>query len=198
MSKVEKQKLRNQAKLRVKALSQAERAMASEAIICRIGSLPISGSLASVLIYSALPDEPGLSSLSEHLPLTLHFPTMSDGHIIPRPLGNSNKMRAGWRGISEPVTDMVTDIATLDAVLVPGRAFAPDGSRLGRGGGHYDAFLAALPASCWRIGIAFDCQVFPSLPQESHDIAMHWIITDQRSIMCSQLGMQALQNRCPA
>lgn len=57
----------------------------------------------------------------------------------------------------------------LDLAVVPGVAFDAHGYRLGRGGGYYDRFLAALPPTVPRIGLAFRCQRVPRLPRASHD-----------------------------
>jgi 5-formyltetrahydrofolate cyclo-ligase len=69
----------------------------------------------------------------------------------------------------------------LDAVIVPAVAFSEDGLRLGRGGGHYDATLAAMPRAR-RIGVAFDEQLVPSLPREPHDVRMDAVVTDARTL----------------
>jgi 5-formyltetrahydrofolate cyclo-ligase len=69
----------------------------------------------------------------------------------------------------------------IDVVLVPGVAFSVDGHRLGRGGGYYDAALAALPRA-FRIGLAFDVQVLPALPREPHDAAIDALVTESRTL----------------
>ncbi len=69
-----------------------------------------------------------------------------------------------------------------DIVLVPLLAFDRKGSRLGRGGGHYDATIAALRKTkdVLVIGIAYASQaVLFNLPVEEHDQKMDMIITPQ-------------------
>jgi len=63
------------------------------------------------------------------------------------------------------------DLAEIGCVVLPGVAFSLDGLRLGRGGGHYDATLAAMPRAA-RIGVAFDLQIVPALPREPHDATL--------------------------
>jgi 5-formyltetrahydrofolate cyclo-ligase len=68
-----------------------------------------------------------------------------------------------------------------DIVLVPLLAFDRRGGRLGQGGGHYDATLAALRADgapVAAVGLAWAEQacLFP-LPAEPHDQALDWVIT---------------------
>lgn len=62
-----------------------------------------------------------------------------------------------------------------DLILVPGLAFDAMGNRIGYGAGYYDRFLFQHPASK-KIGLAFDFQLIPSIPFESHDIGMTTIL----------------------
>jgi 5-formyltetrahydrofolate cyclo-ligase len=67
----------------------------------------------------------------------------------------------------------------IDCVVVPGVAFSPEGWRLGRGGGYYDATLAALPRAL-RVGVAFEVQLVPTVPREPHDVALDAVVTESR------------------
>ncbi len=73
--------------------------------------------------------------------------------------------------------------------LVPGVAFDPQGQRLGRGRGYYDRLLDGTRGV--RVGVAWDWQVLPDLPHAAHDVAMDWVVTDTRTIVCS--GASAAQ-----
>jgi 5-formyltetrahydrofolate cyclo-ligase len=70
--------------------------------------------------------------------------------------------------------------ATIDLVLVPGIAFDSAGRRLGRGRGHYDATLAALRPDALRLGLAFELQLVPEVPQEPHDALLDVVVTEAR------------------
>ncbi|MFA6080199.1 MAG: 5-formyltetrahydrofolate cyclo-ligase [Candidatus Gracilibacteria bacterium] len=61
-------------------------------------------------------------------------------------------------------------------ILAPGRAFTLSGKRIGRGGGWYDRFLKEYP-NFYTIGVCFDCQIFPELPQDEWDIVVNKVIT---------------------
>ena len=90
----------------------------------------------------------------------------------------------GAYGILEPIADSPSDIladtelATLDAVIVPLLAFDSSGHRLGYGKGFYDGFLASTPAR--RIGIAYEFQRMSALPAEPHDQPLDIIATNER------------------
>jgi 5-formyltetrahydrofolate cyclo-ligase len=66
----------------------------------------------------------------------------------------------------------------MSLVLVPGLGFAAGGTRLGRGGGYYDRWLAHLPSSTPTIGIAFSLQICPSLPTLNHDQKVDFLLTE--------------------
>ncbi len=65
----------------------------------------------------------------------------------------------------------------IDVFIVPGRAFTPDGKRLGRGRWYYDRFLSnKLYKKSRKIGICFDFQILEDIPVQKYDILMNKII----------------------
>ena len=94
-----------------------------------------------------------------------------------------HELRPGPMGILSP-RDQTAFAGPVDAVLVPGLAFSACGTRLGYGGGFYDGWLGAHPQSL-RIALAFDAQIFDTLPREPHDVTMTHIITQSRIIDCA-------------
>jgi 5-formyltetrahydrofolate cyclo-ligase len=86
----------------------------------------------------------------------------------------------GYRGILEPHPQRARPVApeALELVLVPGVAFDCRGGRLGFGAGFYDRLLARLPQAALTVGLAFDFQVLPRLPQQLHDVRLGAIVTD--------------------
>ncbi len=66
-------------------------------------------------------------------------------------------------------------------LLMPLAAFDARGHRIGYGGGYYDRAIASLHARGLKprlIGIAFDCQQVPMVPDEPHDVRLPHIITE--------------------
>jgi 5-formyltetrahydrofolate cyclo-ligase len=91
-------------------------------------------------------------------------------------------LRPGPHGIPEPVSGArLTHAGSETAVLLPGLAFDLTGTRLGRGGGHYDRALAAWPAVN-TIGLAFECQVLPRLPRDPWDVPVATVATESRLV----------------
>ncbi len=74
-------------------------------------------------------------------------------------------------------------LETIDLVIVPGLAFAPNGARIGYGKGLYDGLLARLPAAR-RIAVAFDFQIIAEVAETPGDVRVHAIVTDARTIAC--------------
>lgn len=66
----------------------------------------------------------------------------------------------------------------IDLVLVPGIAFTRSGTRVGRGAGFFDRFLAHRAARAIKVGIAFSFQIVESLPVESHDVKLDIVVSD--------------------
>ncbi|MCQ2580109.1 MAG: 5-formyltetrahydrofolate cyclo-ligase [Treponemataceae bacterium] len=75
--------------------------------------------------------------------------------------------------------------------VVPGLAFALDGTRLGYGRGFYDRYIDGvyktnssvyLPKAI--VGFCYDCQVFDSLPSDDFDVPLTHISTEKRFISC--------------
>jgi 5-formyltetrahydrofolate cyclo-ligase len=71
-------------------------------------------------------------------------------------------------------------LESIDAVIVPGVAFDPQGRRLGYGGGFYDRLLPRLRDDCLRVGVAYDEQLVDELPVAEHDAHVHAVVTPSR------------------
>jgi 5-formyltetrahydrofolate cyclo-ligase len=69
----------------------------------------------------------------------------------------------------------------LDLVMVPGTAFDPQGGRMGQGKGYYDRLLTGARKDAPLVGMAFDCQVFPSIPVDEHDVFMDMVLTETQT-----------------
>lgn len=81
-------------------------------------------------------------------------------------------------GLLEPSSNAeLVSIADIDAFAIPALSFDREGNRLGWGKGHYDHTLAQNSRAL-RVGLCFQEQIEPSLPHDSNDQSMDWVITD--------------------
>ncbi len=67
----------------------------------------------------------------------------------------------------------------LSLILVPFVAIDDSGTRLGRGGGYYDRYLACLRPEVLKVAVGFEIQRVRALPFESHDVRMDMLVTER-------------------
>lgn len=93
-----------------------------------------------------------------------------------------SELVGGAYGILEPRMYRPVPAADLQVVIVPALAVDRNGNRLGFGAGFYDRFLhdINLPS----IALAYDFQVIDSVPHESTDVPVSYIVTDNEIIRC--------------
>lgn len=136
-----------------------------------------------VLIYAARKDELDTRPLIRRLlkqGKTVFLPRVtSQGIRLYRIRHLKNDLRPGIYGILEPrpLKARLGEIRHIDVAVIPGLGFTRDGVRLGRGGGHFDRLLERA-GHVIRIGVGFREQLLKKIPQERHDVRMHWVITD--------------------
>ncbi|NMA67319.1 MAG: 5-formyltetrahydrofolate cyclo-ligase [Clostridiaceae bacterium] len=85
----------------------------------------------------------------------------------------------GHFGILQPKPSLESvNIDEIDLILVPGLGFDLHGNRLGHGKGYYDRFLEKCPEKTFTIGIAYDMQVFDTIPHYPHDVKLKALVTE--------------------
>ena len=85
--------------------------------------------------------------------------------LVHRQYFGADALVAGPWGVREPAPSAPEVApAALDVVVVPGLAMGRDGSRLGYGGGYYDAFLPATRAL--RVGVVWAAALCEAVPAE--------------------------------
>ena len=93
-------------------------------------------------------------------------------------------LTAGPRGIVEPNPDRckVVPIERIDIAIIPAVALDEKGGRIGSGEGYYDRLIPELSITTRKVALAFEEQIIPQIPIESHDKHIDIIITDKRII----------------
>lgn len=139
----------------------------------------------SIGLYAALPSEVQTAAFfadAARLGCLISVPVSGkNGKYTFRFIENDVKWAKSANGILEPQASRPVPKNSLRVILVPGLAFDAAGTRLGRGGGHYDRLLAAFPDALF-VGCAFE-SAFSAvpLPREPHDIPMDVILTEKRT-----------------
>jgi 5-formyltetrahydrofolate cyclo-ligase len=180
-----KRALRSELVARRARLGPEERAERSRAIAGRIEEVAAFRAADVVALYAAMgaevdPAEIARRSLDRRVRVAfprvgphgdrrLEFAICPVDRLVRGPLG----------ALQPPAGAHVVTPQELGCIVMPGVAFSEDGLRLGRGGGYYDATLAAFPGAA-RIGLAFDLQIVPRLPREPHDAPMDAVVTEAR------------------
>jgi len=175
--------LREEIRRRLSGFSAGPRREASEIILRELTGRPEWKAAAVLGLYLSLPDEPETRDLIRRaweegkrvaLPKTDIRHGLTWWEILPGPLPNLETL---W----EPLPGRHTEFkpANIEGFCVPGRAFDARGTRLGRGGGHYDRALAQRNRAAWVMGLFFGIQEVENLPWEAHDMALPAIVTEK-------------------
>jgi 5-formyltetrahydrofolate cyclo-ligase len=108
-----------------------------------------------------------------------------DGHLELFELTSMEELAVGMYKILEPRAELRelpekrVDIKQVDLIMVPGVAFDRRGARMGHGFGYYDKLLEHSRPDTPLVALAFECQLFPEIPTQAHDIFMDKIITER-------------------
>jgi len=99
-------------------------------------------------------------------------------YIVP----NLEKLERGSFEIMEP-KDSCKKAEKIDCVLIPTVGVSKSGIRLGYGKGYYDRFLSLIDAV--KISLTYSKQIVKSIPNDSHDVKMDWIVTEDENVKIS-------------
>ncbi len=140
-----------------------------------------------IYTYYALAEEVDLAALRSHYPTkTWALPRCQAAHQLSWHRWTAATQFEGSR-LAQPVA--TTPLAPEpEVVLVPTIAIDHQGTRLGFGGGYYDRYLATLPESVLRLGIApAACISDQPLPRNAWDVPLHGYATEAGvSYACGQ------------
>ena len=168
-------------------LAQLNKDEVSQTIVDRFMQLPEYQQAQTVMFYVDVRTE---VRTRQALPAALAsgkrivIPYCVDGELELFHLESMDELELGMYRILEPKAELrgilakQTPVEELDLVMVPGVAFDRRGGRTGHGKGYYDKLLEhALPKTP-LIALAFECQLFPEIPMQDHDIFMDKVVTE--------------------
>ena len=177
---MEKKEIRRIVRQRIKDIPMEARASAAERIFERIEAREAFQRAKTIALFAAMNDEvPTAVALQRWSEMGKHL-------VVPRVEGdimrfysyNPSEMAIGAFGIEEPTSTLEILPEAIELIIVPARAFTRQGIRLGRGGGFYDKYMSLPTFRAYKIGIAFECQIFDTLPHDPHDIAVEEVVTE--------------------
>ncbi len=167
--------------------SQTEKDSLSKKIVNRFIELPEYQAAHTIMFYVDVRDE---VRTRQALPAAVAsgkriiVPYCLNGELELFWLENMEELELGMYRILEPKHELRSveskrlQPTDLDLVMVPGVAFDRTGGRTGHGKGYYDKLLQHARLDAPLIALAFECQMFESIPVESHDIYMDKIVTE--------------------
>jgi len=187
---MDKKTLRKAVLTRRDALTEEERKEKSAQIVEGLTGLPEYQSARSLFIYADF--------RSEVMTLALMKKALREGKrvLASKTLVAERRLQltdildpdrdfvAGYMDIPEPREEILRDISPeeVDLVLTPAVGYDAQGNRLGYGGGYYDRLFERLRPEAKKIGLAFEAQIVPAVPAETHDIPIPIIVTEARVI----------------
>ncbi len=116
--------------------------------------------------------------------------------LLPSLLIDFDKeLTIGYMEIPEPRKEFyrIYPPTALDLIIVPGVAFTVQGDRLGMGGGYYDRFLKQINPDTPTVALSFETQILEDIPLEDNDMAVDYIITENRVILTKQYRKKSQQ-----
>jgi 5-formyltetrahydrofolate cyclo-ligase len=167
--------------------NQLDKDAVSSVIVERFMGLPEYANAHTVMFYVDVRDE---VRTRHALPEALRadkrivIPYCVDGELELFHLESMDELELGMYRILEPaeslrqVPEKRLQPQDLDLIMVPGVAFDRNGGRTGHGKGYYDKLLEHARLDTPLVALAFECQIFPEIPCESHDIYMDKVVTE--------------------
>ena len=167
--------------------AQTNKDEVSQAIVDRFMQLPEYQQAQTVMFYVDVRTE---VRTRQALPAALAsgkrivIPYCVEGELELFHLESMDELELGMYRILEPKAELRgilakrTPVEELDLVMVPGVAFDRRGGRTGHGKGYYDKLLEHALSKTPLIALAFECQLFPEIPMQEHDIFMDKVVTE--------------------
>ena len=178
---------------------QDAHALAASRIFVRSGLLPLARRVSAYFASDGELDPEPLTARLHQVGAELVFPVIRGhrrkaferakkgqalllGRMIFRRARKGQALFLNRVGIWEPAERSAKRVLprSISVMLVPLVAFDDTGTRLGRGGGYYDAYLAGLgSARPLLIGYAHECQKADAIPRAPWDVPLDAVVTER-------------------
>ncbi|HEY2735372.1 MAG TPA: 5-formyltetrahydrofolate cyclo-ligase, partial [Polyangiales bacterium] len=182
---IAKRELRNRMRSIRRVMPAASCRERSDKANARVIALPEFARARTVIAYSAMNKELDLLNVLQHalsLGKQTGLPRVDDETLALHAYELGAPLEESGFGMLEPLaSSALIDPADVDLILVPALALDGAGHRIGYGRAFYDQLLPKLPRA-FRVGVAYDFQVVPEIPNDPHDVPMHCIVSDARTL----------------
>ncbi len=180
MISFDKQTIRAKSRQEITSLSKSYRQKADGQIQSKLIFLRVFKNATSICSYVSTNNEVDTHQIIRETLLakgSIIVPKIQGAALELYSIRSFEELKMGSFGIVEPQTKRAhTPIQSVDLFIVPGIAFGRDGSRIGRGKGYYDRLLQTIHVPI--VALAYDCQVFDTIPHGAKDKKVDIIITE--------------------
>jgi 5-formyltetrahydrofolate cyclo-ligase len=185
---MDKEQLRSQLQKSLLEMPPEQRSEKSRRACRNLISTSQFQSASSIMMYLPLPHEVDTSEAILHawqLGKTVAVPKISwqQRRMIAVEI---NSLDTGFSmsdsGIRNPTTGVPMPFEEIDLVVTPALGFDRQGNRLGRGGSYYDRFFTDEKFRASKCGFVFTEQVIESIPVDSADVPVDFLVTDEEII----------------
>ena len=169
------------------ALSPMERRVKSDAILDFL--VPMLEHSQTVMVYASKEPEVDTFPLIRHLlgkekRVVVPIIQREDRSLRLSYITTPDVLRPSTFNVPEPIGHEISaDPGCIDVAIIPLIGFDRKGNRVGYGAGYYDRFLESNHQMI-KIGVAFACQEIDAVPQETLDIRMDYIVTENGVYRC--------------
>jgi 5-formyltetrahydrofolate cyclo-ligase len=183
-----KRAIRQEMRRRRRALDPAVRAAAEKAVADHACALSEFARAPVVLAYAATDGEVPTSALLAAAAAAgkrVFLPRCVGAVMTFAEYSAAAGLQPGAFGIPEPLGDDLEDADLRVAIaFVPLVAWDRSGARLGRGGGHYDRFLAGPSRPQCLVGLGYAFQQCARLPRDRWDLRLDAVVTEEGVHRC--------------
>lgn len=177
---MDKAELRKQVRAAKKAVLLDEKIARSRGIMAKVEQLESFQKASIVLLYWSMDDEVATHEFVNrwYKEKILLLPCVDGDDLKLRQYTGPECLVSGPDfGIGEPTGEEFTQLDKVEMIVVPGVAFDKSNNRMGRGRGFYDRMLKSTPNAV-KVGVAFDFQMFDTIPTEPFDVPMNQVISE--------------------
>jgi 5-formyltetrahydrofolate cyclo-ligase len=183
-----KQLIRQEMRRRRRALSADELAAAERAVATHVAALAPFREQPVLIAYVATDGEVPTGALIETAFAAgkrVYLPRLVGKRLCFAEHRRGADLRPGALGIPEALGCEIEEREAARAlVVVPLVAWDESGSRVGRGGGHYDRAIAGGLRPACLVGLGYAFQQYRSLPRDPWDLQLDWVVTERGAMRC--------------